>query len=188
MSRLTPIIRLMSILAPMASPITRYIGFALVILGAAGASVGYVGWKDAANQQTVVTAPAPTPAIRIIPKKPAAKAPVAKKAPAKATSSSAASPAAPRPQTSTSATKPPAKASQTPRPKSAPLAAKPAAVPTTAVLSAPPRRLKLMQHTMAGSAVALVAGVVLVSISLYERPPKQPRSGADELLKEPIPF
>src|SRR5690349_3091907 len=48
----------MSDLATMLRRVTRYLGFSLVMLGAAGLSVGYMGWKDAASRAVATTDPA----------------------------------------------------------------------------------------------------------------------------------
>jgi hypothetical protein len=157
---------MMSIFAPMASPVTRYIGFALVVLGAAGLSIGYVGWKDAATRNTAlgqnnttVTRAAPKVTIKRL-------SPTTNKS------------------FSTSAPRATARQSPTQKRLTQLASAKPASSPAVA----PSRKLATMQRTMTWSFAPLLIGLTLVSISLYERPPKLPRSGADELLRNDMPF
>lgn len=173
----------------MATP-ARYLGFALVILGATGLSVGYVGWKDAASRSNPpVESAAVSTAKKPTVKKPAGRRRPARKTPATKTPTlqgSRLSPTSAVLRTTRTTRRP--QPTKTPTAAPAPAPAPAQATPAKVIITAPSRKLVIMQRTMLGSGAALIAGVMLVSVSLYERPPKRPRSGADEMLNEPVPF
>jgi hypothetical protein len=175
----------MSALATIARRVTRYLGFSLVILGAAGLSVGYMGWKDAASRSVSATDPAARRVVtRSTKPKPAARA-APKLSPTQELLRTTARP----PQQSSQADKAPARYSVGPTLSASPSPVKIAATSQPkVVIATTSAKLDMVKRTVAWSGGSLVAGLLLVSISLYERPPRQSRSGADELLNEPVPF
>jgi hypothetical protein len=121
----------------------KYAGLALIVIGGAGVSIGYVGGKDAEARRSTAMK------IEI---KPAMNAPL-KSTGARTTAKAK---------------------TKVPPPK---VAAAPKATAMT-----PWRRMMIL------SGGSVVFGLIGVGWSLHERPPKQPRSAADEMLNEPVPF
>ena len=68
-------------------------------------------------------------------------------------------------------------------------AAKTKAPPKVAAAAAPkPAVVTPWRRMMIWGGGGVVFGLISVGWSLHERPPKQPRSAADEMLNEPVPF
>jgi hypothetical protein len=57
------------------------------------------------------------------------------------------------------------------------------AAPTTA-----PTVMNRWRRMMIWGGGGMIVGLISIGVSLHERPPKGPRSGADEMLNEPVPF
>ena len=166
----------MSAQPPVTISVARYLGFALIILGASGLAVGYMGWKDAVTREASLVYPsaesaakgvAPRGSVRITPTSPTRRA----------------------------TTAPTRQRRMVRRPTTAPrraVAVQPVVSPVSAenkiVLTTPSRTIATMRRTMYWGGGSLVIGVILVGFSLHEKPPQRPRSGADEMLNEPLPF
>lgn len=166
----------MSAQPPIARSAARYLGFSLIILGAAGLAVGYMGWKDAVTREAALVYPSSDAGAKGIA---AAKGSVRITRPT--TRRTTATPTRPR-RTARRATTAPY------RPATAQPVATVAPAVGNVVLTVPSRTIVTMRRTMYWGGGSLVIGLVLVGFSLHEKPPQRPRSGADEMLNEPLPF
>ena len=150
----------MSALASLQMCLSRLFGLLFVLAGAAALTVGYFGWKEASNP-AVTMLPPPAPAVRAADVKPPPRAAVTVTPTAKAKALKKAKLATVKPAPAT--------------------AAAPAASPVRL------DRVVFWRRTMAWSGAALALGLAFVGYSLHDRP-KIIRSGADEMLNEPLPF
>ncbi|MEO6436800.1 MAG: hypothetical protein ABIP55_13710 [Tepidisphaeraceae bacterium] len=143
--------------------LTRFGGFALIVLGSVGLTTAYARWTDARTRVAILTEPATQPSngTSLSPRSP---------------SSSEISIQTVRPARRTLAQRSAGRKTSTRAPSMSNPASKSATSEHLGVIAA--------QRKMAWSAGSFFAGLVLVTFSLYERPPVQPRSGADEMLSE----
>jgi hypothetical protein len=156
----------MSALGELQIGVSRLIGLLFVVVGVAALMVGFFGWREASNP-TVTALPAVTPAA-------------VRPAQVKATPRSGTGLVSPN--RTKLAVK--AKARPVAKPPTA-TAAAPAAA--TAAGSLMLQRIIFWRRTMAWSGAALAIGLGFVGYSLRDRA-KIIRSGADEMLNEPMPF
>jgi hypothetical protein len=154
----------MSALGSLKMGLSRLFGLLFILAGAAALTVGYFGWKEASNPTVTMLPPTPPAAARAAAAKPASR-------------------------TAVSIT-PTAKGIGAKRAKVAPPAKAASATAAAAAAPASPVRLDRVafwRRTMAWSGAALALGLAFVGYSLHDRP-KIIRSGADEMLNEPLPF
>lgn len=154
----------MSALGSLKIGLSRLIGLLFILAGVAALTVGYFGWKEATNPTVTMLPPPPPGAVRTADAKPPARASLT------ITSSSKAAVAK--------------KAKVAPAAKTAPATA---AAPQPPVSPVRLDRVAFWRRTMAWSGAALALGLAFVGYSLHDRP-KIIRSGADEMLNEPVPF
>ena len=167
----------MSAQPTIAGSIARYLGFTLIILGASGLAVGYMGWKDAVTREAALVDPGKRSNVNAVaPAKGSVR--ITATQPTRRTTGSVARPR----RTARRATTAPY------RPATVRQIATAAPAKVNVVLTAPSRTIATMRRTMAWGGGSLLVGLVLVGFSLYEKPPQRPRSGADEMLNEPLPF
>jgi hypothetical protein len=158
---MTPV---MGALATYTRGLLRTAGLVLIVIGAAGLTVGYLGWKDQSARMLLVQATPPAD-----PAKPANLQPPA----ARHRTSRGAGRASAVPRKAS-----PGRTAKLP-PRQQPVVTQDAGATGTAAA---------WKYSMKVSGGALLAGVLLVLLSLHERPPKLPRSAADEMLNDPVPF
>ena len=159
------------------------LGLAMVLAGATAATVGYVGGREATTQSAIVVSKPPV-------------APAKARTPAKATTR----------KSGATATKTPVHNPSTPPTTQeiiaetrrrvaadAAVARNAAAIsaagsPANTKTTVSPMLTAKWRRLMWWGGGALVVGLASVGYSLYERPPKVPTSGADELLNDAPPF
>lgn len=161
---------MMSLLRALIKRFWLCLGLALVIAGGTAATMGYLAAREAASLQTLVTTGAP---IKVgATTKPSAGATTKSSTKSPRTSSarkaSAGSAGAPRKPGATPATR--------------------AASPIIANANAPASGLSRWRGMMWWGGGMLAVGMISVAYSIHEMRPKEPPTGADELLNDAPPF
>ena len=159
----------MSALGELQIGVSRLIGLLFIVVGVAALMVGFFSWREASN-----------PAVSALPPvTPAAVRPAEVKA---APRTGAGSVSAARTKLAVKAKARPVAKPPTAAPTATTTVAAPAAVGSPAL-----QRIIFWRRTMAWSGAALAIGLAFVGYSLHDRA-KIIRSGADEMLNEPMPF
>lgn len=153
------------------------LGLAMVLAGATAATVGYVAARESRARASVVITPAP--AVKAAKPQPVKPRTTAKRTVKKNAKRPV---AAPTTQATVAETRRRLAAATVAR-NAVAAASAPPAIPVP-VLVAPSK----WRGVMWWGGGAFVVGLASVAYSLYERPPKLPTSGADELLNDAPPF